>query len=110
MTVASVLVLLAIPPSYAVVSDIKVSVINTQITECLPTNITWTGGTPPYTFGLALDFSDFSNGPLEQFNNISSSFFVWSTDVSSDHYVQFAVEDAQTINGSEPYYRLLFGT
>ncbi|PIL28605.1 hypothetical protein GSI_08647 [Ganoderma sinense ZZ0214-1] len=73
-------------------------IVSDELTECVPTNITWTGGTPPYTLGIGVPNLD--HGPTEEFSNISQTFFVWSTDVAAENSVMFAVGDNATITRS----------
>ncbi|KAM5546297.1 hypothetical protein V8D89_000423 [Ganoderma adspersum] len=70
-------------------------IVSDELTECVPTNITWTGGTPPYTLGIGIN--NFDHGPDEEFSNLSRTFFVWSTDVQAEKSVVFAVGDSVTI-------------
>ena len=65
----------------------------------MPTNITWYGGTPPYTVGVHVGSAN--QQPDEVYTNISTTFFLWSTDVASNNFVVFAVGDNLTIANSD---------
>ncbi|KAM5545396.1 hypothetical protein V8D89_001009 [Ganoderma adspersum] len=73
--------------------------VSDEVTECVPTNITWYGGTPPYTVGVRV--GSFDDEPEEVYTNISTTFFLWSTDVASNNFVVFAVGDNLTIANSD---------
>ncbi|KAI1787042.1 hypothetical protein LXA43DRAFT_1098619 [Ganoderma leucocontextum] len=70
-------------------------IVSDELTECVPSNITWIGGSPPYTLGIGV--GNFNHGPDQEFSNLSTMFFVWSTDVPAENSVQFAVGDTLTI-------------
>ncbi|KAM5546298.1 hypothetical protein V8D89_000424 [Ganoderma adspersum] len=84
--------------SHCQASKITITVSD-EVTECVPTNITWYGGTPPYTLGVRV--GSFDDEPEEVYTNISTKFFLWSTDVASNNFVVFAVGDNLTIANSD---------
>ncbi|PIL30218.1 hypothetical protein GSI_07796 [Ganoderma sinense ZZ0214-1] len=65
-----------------------------SLTECVPTNITWTGGAAPYS--LQINWGA-SSTTIRQFNNILDTNFVWDTDVAAGTPVSFQVLDARTV-------------
>ena len=65
-----------------------------SLTECVPTNITWTGGTPPYSFQVGLGAS---SETIRQFDGIFDTHFVWNTDVAAGTLVSIHLVDEQTI-------------
>ncbi len=65
-----------------------------SLTECLPTNITWTGGTQPYS--LFVNLAD-SSETLRQFDGINATHFVWAPNVPVGSFVSFEVVDERSI-------------
>ncbi|KAM5531952.1 hypothetical protein V8D89_014352 [Ganoderma adspersum] len=65
-----------------------------SFTECIPPNITWTGGITPYS--LLINVRD-SSQILRQFDGINTTHFVWSPDVPAETLVSLQVMDARTV-------------
>ena len=65
-----------------------------SFTECIPTNITWTGGTAPYS--VFINVRDSSQN-LRQFVNINTPHFVWSPDVPAQTLVSLQVIDTRNV-------------
>ncbi|KAM5546311.1 hypothetical protein V8D89_000437 [Ganoderma adspersum] len=61
-----------------------------SFTECIPTNITWTGGVAPYS--VFINVRDSSEN-LRQFVSINTPHFVWSPDVPAKTLVSLQVID-----------------
>ncbi|KAI1786273.1 hypothetical protein LXA43DRAFT_870585, partial [Ganoderma leucocontextum] len=59
-----------------------------SLTECVPVNITWTGGTPPYSLQVNLGNS---SETIRQFDDIFNTSFVWDTDVPAGTLVSFDI-------------------
>ncbi|KAM5546313.1 hypothetical protein V8D89_000439 [Ganoderma adspersum] len=65
-----------------------------SFTECIPTNITWTGGTAPYS--VFINVRDSSEN-LRQFVDINTPHFVWSPDVPAETLVSLQVIDVWNV-------------
>ena len=65
-----------------------------SFTECIPANITWTGGTAPYS--VFINVRDSSQN-LRQFVNIDTPHFVWSPDVPAETLVSLQVIDTRNV-------------
>ena len=61
--------------------------------ECVPANITWTGGIAPYSLRVTL--AD-SSSILRGFDGINATNFVWSPDVPAGTNVSLELMDART--------------
>ncbi|KAM5531978.1 hypothetical protein V8D89_014378 [Ganoderma adspersum] len=64
-----------------------------SLTECVPANISWTGGMPPYSLQINLGAP---GEMVQQFDDIFATNFVWSTDVAAGTQVSFQIVDEQT--------------
>ncbi|KAM5531568.1 hypothetical protein V8D89_014767 [Ganoderma adspersum] len=64
-----------------------------SLTECVPANISWTGGMPPYSLQINLGAP---GQMVQQFDDIFATSFVWSTDVAAGTQVSFQIVDEQT--------------
>ncbi len=65
-----------------------------SLSECVPVNITWTGGTAPYSLQVNLGASSMT---IRQFDDILNTNFVWDTDVAAGTLVTIQIVDEQTV-------------
>ena len=78
-----------------------------SLIECVPANISWTGGMPPYSLQINLGTP---GEMVQQFDDIFATSFVWSTDVAAGTQVSFQLGDEQTdVLELEPMYALIVG-
>ncbi|KAM5531954.1 hypothetical protein V8D89_014354 [Ganoderma adspersum] len=65
-----------------------------SLTECLPTNITWTGDTAPYSILVLLaDTRDV----FDEFLVVNATSLTWTPNVPVDTFVSLQVADAQNV-------------
>ncbi|KAI0661712.1 hypothetical protein C8Q70DRAFT_966844 [Cubamyces menziesii] len=63
-------------------------------TQCVPVQIKWNGGSPPFFLVSSIFPGDQPQAPsLEQFPNLQSSPFTWKTDIPAGQSVGFQVTD-----------------
>lgn len=70
-----------------------------SLTQCIPTNITWTGGVEPYSLSVT-SLNNQSDARI--FDSINTTDFVWAPDMPSNTFVFLEVRDARDgINSAE---------
>ncbi|PCH42419.1 hypothetical protein WOLCODRAFT_152448 [Wolfiporia cocos MD-104 SS10] len=81
-----------------------------DVSECVPTQFTWSGGVAPYYLGrlsltqqyaIALEFlqsiepgSDPSGTPLQQYGPLSGTSLTWSTNITANTQVSLTIKDS----------------
>ncbi|KAL1948061.1 hypothetical protein VTO73DRAFT_12136 [Trametes versicolor] len=61
-----------------------------SLTQCIPTSITWEGGTGPFFLAISPPNSDLA---LQQFANVIRSPFIWAVNLTSGTTVVFSLTD-----------------
>ena len=65
-----------------------------SLTQCVPSNITWTGGTQPYTLFVKFEYS---SETLRQFDLINATHFLWTPDVPAGTLVSLQLIDERNV-------------
>ncbi|KAF9816653.1 hypothetical protein IEO21_03958 [Rhodonia placenta] len=69
--------------------------INTpsDVSECIPTLLTWSGGTGPYYLSIEPG-NDPSGAPLQQYGPLEGTSFTWPTNITSSQQVSLTIKDS----------------
>ncbi|EED85968.1 predicted protein [Postia placenta Mad-698-R] len=69
--------------------------INTpsDVSECIPTLLTWSGGTGPYYLSIEPG-NDPSGAPLQQYGPLDGTSFTWPTNITSSQQVSLTIKDS----------------
>lgn len=82
----------------------------TNVVQCAPLQITWTGGTPPYLLSLHSG-TDVNGTPLISFPSVTTTSLTWSAvNVSAGTQLDLSLRDSSGLNSQSAVFTVQPGT